>query len=48
MNGLPSELEAQTGAVVRLGREAAVATPVNQFVYDSLILQETRARTAQV
>lgn len=44
MNGLPSELEAQTGAVLRLGREAAVATPVNQYLYDSLILQEMRAR----
>lgn len=46
MNGLPSELEAQTGAVVRLGREARVATPINQFIYDSLILQERRARGA--
>lgn len=44
INGLPSELEAQTGAVVRLGREASVTTPVNQFIYDSLILQEMRAR----
>ena len=33
MNGLPSELEAQTGAVVRLGREVPVATPLrNNFV----------------
>ncbi len=44
INGLPSELEAQTGAVVRLGREAGVATPLNQYIYDSLILQERRAR----
>lgn len=44
MNGLPSELEAQTGAVVRLGREAAIVTPLNQFIYNSLILQERRAR----
>jgi 2-dehydropantoate 2-reductase len=42
--GLPSELDAQTGAVVRLGREAGVTTPINQFIYDSLILQEMRAR----
>jgi 2-dehydropantoate 2-reductase len=47
MNGLPSELEAQTGAVVRLGREASVATPINQYIYDSLILQEMRARALQ-
>lgn len=44
MSGLPSELEAQTGAAVRLGRDAGVGTPLNQFIYDSLILQETRAR----
>ena len=44
MNGLPSELEAQTGAVVRLGHEAGVATPLNQFIYQSLVLQEQRAR----
>jgi 2-dehydropantoate 2-reductase len=47
MSGQPSELEAQTGAVVRLGHEAGVATPLNQFIYDSLILQETRARAQQ-
>lgn len=44
LHGLPSELEAQTGAVMRLGRAAAVPTPTNQFIYDSLILQESRAR----
>ncbi|MBI1256604.1 MAG: 2-dehydropantoate 2-reductase [Chloroflexi bacterium] len=44
--GLPSELDAQTGAVVRLGREASVATPINQLIYNSLILQEQRARAA--
>ncbi|MCA9914367.1 MAG: 2-dehydropantoate 2-reductase [Anaerolineae bacterium] len=44
MNGLPSELEAQTGAVVRLGREIAIPTPLNQMIYNSLILQERRAR----
>ncbi|MEO8396031.1 MAG: 2-dehydropantoate 2-reductase [Chloroflexota bacterium] len=46
VNGLPSELDAQTGAVVRLGREASVITPINQFIYDSLILQEKRAHGA--
>jgi len=44
LSGRPSELEAQTGAVVRLGREAGVATPINQTIYNSLILQERRAR----
>jgi len=45
MASLPSELEAQTGAVVRLGRAARVATPINGYIYDSLILQELRARS---
>lgn len=44
MNGRPSELEAQTGAVVRLGQAAGVATPVNSFIYASLLLQERKAR----
>lgn len=44
MNGRPSELEAQTGAVVRLGREVGVATPVNSFIYASLLLMEQQAR----
>jgi 2-dehydropantoate 2-reductase len=44
MEGRPSELEAQNGAVVRLGREAGVATPVNSFIYHSLLPLELRAR----
>ena len=44
MNGRPSELEAQTGAVVRLGQAVGVATPVNQFIYHSLLLLEQKAR----
>lgn len=44
MNGRPSELEAQTGAVVRLGRAVGVATPVNSFIYASLLLMEQQAR----
>ena len=31
--GRPTELEALNGAVVRLGREAGIETPVNQFIY---------------
>ncbi|WP_328997672.1 2-dehydropantoate 2-reductase [Kribbella sp. NBC_00709] len=31
--GRPSELDAWTGAVVRLGNEAAIPTPVNTFLY---------------
>ena len=44
MEGRPSELESQNGAVVRLGREAGVATPVNEFVYRCLLPMETQAR----
>ena len=44
MDGRPSELEAQTGAVVRLGREKGIPTPVNEFIYASLLPQERKAR----
>lgn len=44
MGGRPSELEALNGAVVRLGREAGVATPVNGFIYAALAPMEARAR----
>ena len=43
-DGKPSELEAWNGAVVRLGREAGVATPLHEFVYHSLLPLERRAR----
>ena len=42
--GRPSELEAQNGAVVRLGQEVDVATPVHTFIYHSLLPQERRAQ----
>ena len=44
MEGRPSELEAQTGAAVRLGQEAGVATPLNTFIYNSLLPLELKAR----
>jgi 2-dehydropantoate 2-reductase len=44
LGGRPSELDAQNGAVVRLGKEAAVATPVNGMIYSSLLPQEMQAR----
>jgi 2-dehydropantoate 2-reductase len=44
MAGRPSELAAQNGAVVRLGREAGVATPLHNFIYYSLLPLELRAR----
>ena len=43
--GRPSELEAQNGAVVRLGREAGAPTPTHDFIYGSLLPQELRARS---
>jgi 2-dehydropantoate 2-reductase len=43
-SGRPSELEMQTGAVLRLGQEAGVDTPVNRFLYYSLLPMELRAR----
>ena len=42
--GRPTELEYWNGAVVRLGREAGVPTPVNDFIYYSLLPQEMLAR----
>ena len=42
--GKPSELEAWNGAVVRLGREAGVRTALHEFLYHSLLPQESRAR----
>ncbi len=44
MEGRPSELEAQNGSVVRMGRASGVPTPVNQFLYAALLPQEKKAR----
>lgn len=44
MAGRPSELEGQTGAVVRLGRASGVATPLHEVLYAALLPQEQRAR----
>ena len=43
-DGKPSELEAWNGAVVRLGEEAEVETPLHKFIHDSLLPLEMRAR----
>jgi 2-dehydropantoate 2-reductase len=42
--GQPSELESLNGAVTRLGAAVGVPTPVNAFLYDALLPQESRAR----
>lgn len=44
LEGRPSELEAQSGGVVRLGEEAGAGTPLHRFIYQSLLPQERRAR----
>ena len=44
LEGRPSELESQNGAVVRLGRAAGVPTPVNLEVYERLLPRERRSR----
>jgi 2-dehydropantoate 2-reductase len=45
LDGKPSELEAQTGAIVRLGSAAGVAVPVNSFLYAALLPAELQARS---
>lgn len=45
--GRPSELEAQNGAVVRLGRESGVATPVHAELYAALSAASTKAAPRQ-
>ena len=44
MEGKPSELEAQAGAIVRMARESNVATPICETLYALLLGQERRAR----
>jgi 2-dehydropantoate 2-reductase len=46
MAGRPSELEAQTGAVVRFGRKTGVPTPVHDAIYAELLPLEERARAS--
>lgn len=44
MDGSRSELEFWNGAVARLGQEVGVATPLNRFIYSSLLPRELRAQ----
>jgi len=44
LEGRPSELEFLCGSVTRLGQEAGVDTPVNDFFYSSLLPQEKQNR----
>jgi 2-dehydropantoate 2-reductase len=44
IEGRPSELEAQNGAIVRIGGRLNIPTPVHAFIYYSLLPQENIAR----
>jgi 2-dehydropantoate 2-reductase len=42
--GRPSELESQTGALIRMARAADVSAPTHEFIYASLLPMEKKAR----
>lgn len=44
LEGRPSELEYQNGSVVRMGKQAGVATPVHDCLYSILLPKELKAR----
>lgn len=44
--GRPSELETQTGALVRMAQAAGLSVPVHEFIYASLLPMEQKARSA--
>lgn len=44
LNRQASELDAQNGAVVRLGKEVNIPTPIHQFIYHALLPSERIAR----
>lgn len=44
LEGQPSELESQTGALVRMARAADVFVPTHEFIYASLLPIEKKAR----
>ena len=44
VEGRPSELASWNGAVLRLGQEVGVATPLHAFIYHSLLPLELQAR----
>jgi 2-dehydropantoate 2-reductase len=47
-DGKPSEIEYQNGTVVRLGEKFGVDTPVNRFVYSSILPMEMKARKKNI
>lgn len=44
IEGRPSELEGQTGALVRMARDLGVFVPTHEFIYASLLPMEKKAR----
>jgi 2-dehydropantoate 2-reductase len=44
IEGKPSELDDQTGAVIRMGRQLGIPTPTNDFIYAALLPMELKAR----
>ncbi|MBI4596376.1 MAG: 2-dehydropantoate 2-reductase [Candidatus Tectomicrobia bacterium] len=44
ISGHPSELEAWNGAVMRMGQLVEIPTPLNKFIYHSLLPSELQAR----
>jgi 2-dehydropantoate 2-reductase len=47
MEGCPSELDSQNGAIVRMGREIGIPTPTHEFIYDCLLPQEMLVRVSK-
>lgn len=43
--GKPSEIEYQNGTVVKFGQKYGVPTPINKFVYHSILPMEIKARS---
>jgi len=44
MEGRPSELEAQTGAVIRMGHALNIPVPTHEKIYEALLPLEKKAR----
>jgi 2-dehydropantoate 2-reductase len=44
MDGRPSEVDAQTGALVRLGQQVQVPTPLHTFLFHAILPLELKAR----
>ncbi|WP_348718030.1 2-dehydropantoate 2-reductase [Tenacibaculum sp. 190130A14a] len=44
MEGRPSELDSQVGTIHKMGQELNIPTPINSFIYHSLIITEKRNR----